>query len=278
MVILMVLASMIISLTMSLRMATVGEEARFMSEYLHNRENGYLLARSVAEMSFEVLRQDNGATDSLSDYWALGEMTVQWQGVPVSLRIVDEESKFPLSAMQDNPDDCSYLEEALTRFMELAAVKSGPQAVDQFLDWVDGDSVRRPHGAEEADFGGSVRFKDSPCASIYEVLALPAWEELPHFPNPRKSATASSVGLASGLDLSAEYTESEKQASSAADYDSDNKFGYSGTGKSRFGGTTFNHDVPQGQATGSTSTSPWQEWMSVMSIGKVNINTAPVQI
>ncbi|MDO5297022.1 MAG: type II secretion system protein GspK [bacterium] len=268
MILMMVIGTIIFALTLSARMTQLGIETQRLMNYTQNRENNYLMARSALEIGINLLRNDSGDTDSLQDYWAKGEITLQWEGRPVSLRIVDEESKFPLSYMQNNPDDCSYLEAALTRFMEMGGVASGPAAVDQFLDWVDPDGARRAQGAEEADYSDSRKFKDGPCHSLYEVTALPAWQELPHLRSPRKEFSWEDSGLGIGGAPVGQSAATPAAAQSASD----------GKGTAEFGGSSFGNSVPDAQTLGAAETSPWGEWMSVYSCGKVNINTAPVEV
>ena len=270
MILMMVLGTIIFALTLSARMNQLGIETQRLMDYTHNRENNYMMARSALEIGLNLLRNDSGDTDSLQDYWAKGEITLQWEGRPVSLRIVDEESKFPLSYMQNNPDNCYYLEQALTRFMEMASVKSGPEAVDQFLDWVDPDNARRPHGAEESDYTDNRKFKDGPCHSLYEVTVLPAWTELPHFRSPRLEFSWEDSGLSVGGTQGSSTALGQTPAASASSGN--------GSGGTEFGGNGFGNSVPEAQTLGASVTSPWEDWMSVYSCGKVNINTAPVEL
>ncbi len=280
MILTMVLAAIIIAFTIATRMAEVGQETQRLMDYTQFRENNYLMARSAVEMGMELLRQDTGDTDSLQDFWAAGEMTLEWEGRPVTVSIVDEESKFPLSAMQRNPDDCDYLTKALSRFMVNAGVTSGPQAVDQFLDWVDSDSIRRSQGAEQADYTDNRRFKDGPCDSLYEVLALPAWTELPRYRSRRRTTTASEVGLNVSGDVSGvSGVSGEAESGPAPQSEISGEFAHSGTGESRFSSDSFKLTIPGGDGgTGTNEYSPWSDWMSVCSSGKVNINTAPREI
>ncbi len=275
MVLTMVLAAIIIAFTIATRMAEVGQETQRLMDYTQYRENNYLMARSAVEMGMELLRQDTGNTDSLQDYWAAGEMTLEWEGRPVTVSIVDEESKFPLSALQNNPDDTA-LTKALSRFMENAGVANGPQAVDQFLDWVDSDTIRRSQGAEQADYTDNRRFKDGPCDSLYEVLALPAWTELPHYRSRRKTTTASEVGLNVSSDVAG--VSGAGESAPAPQSEITGEFAHSGTGESRFSSDSFKLTIPEGGSTAVSEYSPWSDWMSVCSSGKVNINTAPREV
>ncbi|MBQ7568104.1 general secretion pathway protein GspK [bacterium] len=277
MVLMMVICTIIFALTLSARMTEIGIETQRLMDYTANRENNYLMARSALEIGLSLLQNDSGDTDSLQDYWARGEITLQWEGRPVSLRIVDEESKFPLSYMQQHTDDCAYLEQALKRFMESAGVSSGNAAVDQFLDWVDPDGARRDQGAEETDYADGRKFKDGPCHSIYEVLALPAWSELPHYKSPRQALDWAETGLAVGGSGSG-GTSSGGTSSGGEDSASSPNQASDGKGKTEFGGNSFNSSVPEAQTLGREASSPWEEWMSVYSSGKVNVNTAPPEV
>ena len=280
MVLMMVIGTIIFALSLSARMTQLGIETQRLMDYTQNRENNYMMARSALEMGLNLLRQDTGDTDSLQDYWALGELTMQWEGRPVSLRIVDEESKFPLSYMQQNPDNSYYLEQALKRFIEYSGVNSGDAAVDQFLDWVDTDGTRRTRGAEESDYSDGRKFKDGPCHSLYEVLALPAWSELPHLRSPRKELSLEESGLGGGSSESGGASVGAANLNAIGDAAAQAQQSAAGSGsETKFGGSGFNNNVPEAQTLGGSEvSSPWEDWVTVYSSGKININTAPVEI
>ena len=112
MVLMAVLGAILVALVIAAKMSEVGVDAQNLINYTSARENNYQIARSAAEMGFELLKADNGDTDSLNDMWAAGSVTMEWEGKNVIISIVDEESKFPLSAMQKAPDNCGSLKMA----------------------------------------------------------------------------------------------------------------------------------------------------------------------
>ena len=169
--------------------------------------------------------------------------------------------------------------------MQNAGIKEDVAAVDQFLDWVDVDGVRRSRGAEESDYEGKRRFMDGPCCSLYEVLALPAWSELPMLRSPRRSLSMADVNAEIAASDASGVTGGEKGVASQAgdgqgsqEKTTSGNFASDGKGKSKFSGGSFNNDVPESTGTEGSERSAWSEWMTVMSTGKININTAPVEV
>lgn len=268
MVILAVLATVIVALALSYRMADVGLDAQRLMDMAAARENNYQVARSAVELGFELLRQDTGDTDSFSDYWAMGTVNLELEGRPVSIQVVDEESKFPLVSMQADPDSSEKLAEMLTRFMEKGAVENADEAVDQFLDWVDIDMSRRPRGAERREYP-SGRVKDAPMDSIDELLALPAWAERPSYPSPRRAldaATSSMLSYSAAAGAGAADSGGSAQSQPASDLEAASD------------GLKYGLEVPESQTLGGRETSEWTEWMSLYSNGKINLNTAPKEL
>ena len=236
-----------------------------------------VVARSAVEMGFEFLRQNNGDTDSLSDAWARGELDLEWEGRSVSVRVVDEESKFPLSRLQQDPSGNDALGEALVRFFENAGLRTGKDARDQFLDWVDSDMVRRTNGAEGADYA-SGRVKDAPMDSLYELRALPAWADMPYLRSPRQKTSADDLGLNGSTSLEGTLDGTLGSSGGAASPTPSPSASAAQASPGISGNSSFGMDVPKAETQGKGPTSEWDDWMSVNSSGKINVNTAPKEL
>ena len=284
-----VLGAILVALVIAAKMSEVGVDAQNLINYTSARENNYQIARSAAEMGFELLKADNGDTDSLNDMWAAGSVTMEWEGKNVIISIVDEESKFPLSAMQKAPDNCEYLEKGLVRLFENGGLGCGEEAKDRFLDWVDPDSQRRNQGGEVSDYEKLV-IKDGPVDSLQEILGLPGWEKGPSYISSRAQNSLQSVmgsvssGNSAALNQAAAQSSTDNQNGSANNGATNSgqfsKFGSSSSGNAgaESGDDGYKLDVPSAQTQGGTATTPWEEWVSVDSNGKININTAPKEV
>lgn len=289
MVLMAVLGAILVALVIAAKMSEVGVDAQNLINYTSARENNYQIARSAAEMGFELLKADNGDTDSLNDMWAAGSVTMEWEGKNVIISIVDEESKFPLSAMQKTPDNCEYLEKGLVRLFENGGLGCGEEAKDRFLDWVDPDSQRRNQGGEVSDYD-ELTIKDAPVDSLQEILALPGWDKGPSYVSARAQnslqSVMGSVSASSSTTLShtAAQSSTESQNTTTNNTSANNgQFSKFGSGNSSQTAANseddgYKLDVPSAQTQGGTTTTPWEEWVSVDSNGKININTAPKEV
>ncbi|MCR4783284.1 MAG: general secretion pathway protein GspK [bacterium] len=266
MVIMAVMGAILIAIAIAAKMTDVGIDAQKLNDYVSARENNYQIARSAVEMGYVLLNSDTGDTDSLTEAWAAGSVSLDWQGTHVTVSIVDEESKFPLSAMQQTPDKCEYLQKALVRLFENGGLRSGQEAVDHFLDWVDTDSTRRSYGAENGDYEDKV-IKDSPVDSLDEILDLPGWIERPKYISTRPQNALQAVV---GGSVSATGSGTNPNASDIGQQ--------STAGNSGDSGPTYKLEALGSQTQGEEATTPWSEWVTVHSNGKININTAPKEV
>ena len=126
-----------------------------------------------------VLAEDlkNGKFDSLDEEWA-GELTYDLENVSVSVRIEDEERKFPIrylagsagtdtgltgrtketTSIDTGRADIKISESGLAAFQELLSNLGVPpgwakDATDSLADWIDSDSQPRSFGAEDEYYG-----------------------------------------------------------------------------------------------------------------------------
>ncbi|MGM9998939.1 MAG: general secretion pathway protein GspK [Candidatus Bruticola sp.] len=288
MVLMAVLGAILLAMVIAAKMSEIGVDAQNLINYTSARENNYQVARSAVEMGFELLKADTGDTDSLNDMWAAGSVVVEWEGKKVVISIVDEESKFPLSAMQKAPNSCEYLENALVRLFENGGLGCGEEAKDRFLDWVDNDAQRRSRGGEGSDYETLV-IKDAPADSLQEILALPGWQDRPAYASARPQSSLQSI---MGSSSSLNSTELGATASSLDNSATDSNASNSNSGSTsfeKFGSEqesndgsqeekTYKLDVPGAQTQGGTAVTDWNEWVTVYSSGKININTAPKEV
>ncbi len=244
MVILAVLATLLVALALSAGLTDAGLEAQRLLDHAVARERNYLVARSAVELGLEVLRADDNDTDGPQDPWAVGEVDLEWEGRRVVLRIVDEESRFPLGRLQDAPDDETglLLAQSLERLVRRSGLPDPLAAVHQLLDWVDPDPIRRPRGGELGDYGQNP-VKDGPLDSLAELAFLPSWSQAPALPAPRRRPPPQLEGL-------------EKAQASQE----------------------IRVRVPGPQTLGAGASSEWSDWLSLRSNGRININTAPAEL
>jgi general secretion pathway protein K len=106
-------------------------------------------------------------TDNSPDAWKRDGTVQNWSfdGVPVKVEIRDESAKIDINTAAD----------ALLRGLFLSLGMADDEAskiVDAILDWRDPDSLKRPNGAEEADYrGAGLDYKpaNSPFQAIEEL-------------------------------------------------------------------------------------------------------------
>ncbi|MFH1903343.1 MAG: type II secretion system minor pseudopilin GspK [Candidatus Omnitrophota bacterium] len=104
----------------------------------------------------EDLSNDSGI-DSLEEAWAR-EIVYQLDGISVTVKIEDEERKFPVSYLVESTASDTISETGLAAFQELLAKLSIPpgwakEAVDSLADWIDADDQPRSFGAEKEYYG-----------------------------------------------------------------------------------------------------------------------------
>lgn len=266
MVLIAVFGAVLIAMAIAANMTETGIDAQRLYDYTAARESNYQVARSALEMGCTLLSSDTGDTDSVNDMWASGAVTLQWDGKTVVISVVDEESKFPLSAMQNDPDNCEFLEKALVRFFENGGMGWGEEARDHFLDWVDSDSQRRTRGGEKSDYT-SIPVKDAPMDSLQELLLLPGWTDPPSYTSPRKTRSLETVAAAE-LNKSSLNSGTENTGT----------FGNSSGGSEADSTPSYELSAPEAQTLGGRETGQWKDWVSLYSSGKININTAPIEV
>jgi len=111
---------------------------------------------------YDAYRSDNGA-----DIWKRDGTRYEWSfdGVPVRVELRDESAKIDINTASD----------ALLRGLFVSVGLNEDEAnalVDAVLDWRDADSLKRPHGAEEADYrtaGLPYRPANAPFQAIEEL-------------------------------------------------------------------------------------------------------------
>lgn len=180
MVMVAVLGMLLVAAVLVTQLSDAGTAVDRLVSYTRAREQNYLIARSVLEMGLELIRADDNDADGPGDTWAIGEQATEWQGHLVRLGILDEESRFPLGSLMENPDD-EKLRASLIRLARRAGLDA-EKAVDSLLDWVDADGTPRSSGSE-ASPDGRVPVKNAPLDSLAELRFLPLWTP-PALPRP----------------------------------------------------------------------------------------------
>jgi general secretion pathway protein K len=116
----------------------------------------------VARAVFEIYRRDTAP-----DAWRADGTPHEWvfEGVPVRVEVRDESAKIDVNSAAD----------ALLRGLLLSAGLTDDEAtqlLEAILDWRDGDPLKRPNGAEEADYraaGLSYRPGNAPFQAVEEL-------------------------------------------------------------------------------------------------------------
>ncbi|MCE7868746.1 general secretion pathway protein GspK [bacterium CPR1] len=252
MVIVMVLIILMVAITLSTILGDAWISTSALYRHAELRERNYLAARSVVEMAMELLRSDDNDYDGFGDFWALGKQTLPFDGRELTLEITDEDRRFPLNGLASaSEEDNRKLRSALVRFLERAGTP--PQlALDSLQDWMDPDTLRRPQGAEQGDYGQAL-VKNAPLDSLEELHYLRGWDNPPNLPPPRGYEKDPLASLGGGGQMEIEEFR--------------RKLGVPATSPS-----VSPSLAPQ------ANTSKWSDWMSVWSGGRINANTAPGEV
>jgi type II secretory pathway component PulK len=288
MVVVMILGLIAMMIAISIPLSDASSALETHQRWYYQREANYQVARSAAELAFELLKIDDQDVDSGQDLWAFGNQRMTWEGRTLWLEVRDEESCFPISAITsiassnttnstpaatnttasntsagntsaDNttpppatssggitPDQQIYLD-CLQRLVERNGLP-GREAVASLMDWADADDQVREGGAEQGSYA-QVRVKNGPLDSVEELLLLSRWGQ-PTLPPP--------VPLQAGQ---ATLQEASK-----------NKVPFE----------ALNTVQPNQSANQSGAAlangSQWNDWVTLWSNGKVNLNTAPLEV
>lgn len=185
MIVVVVLAVLAGGFAYSMKVETrLGRNSAFDSDMENLGRSGVELARYILAQHLKIPMQ--GAYTALNQKWANGPATTNELLVDISLdnnplgpgefsiRMVDMESKFNLSAIRDE----RYLT-ILQRALEMSGVDATEVSIisESYLDWVDPDNNKRLHGAE-TDFYASLVpdapyvAKNGPMDDISEFLLI----------------------------------------------------------------------------------------------------------
>jgi len=131
--------------------------------------NSHSMARAeaIADAGVQRALYELYRTDNAPDAWKRDGMPHLWSfdEVPVKVEIRDESAKIDLNTAAD----------ALLRGLFVSVGLNDEEAtrlVDAILDWRDSDSLKRPNGAEEAEYraaGLSYRPANAPFQAIEEI-------------------------------------------------------------------------------------------------------------
>jgi general secretion pathway protein K len=119
------------------------------TEWLVVRNSGSL-ARAEAAATSGVMRAviELYRTDTADDRWKRDGQVHQWayEGIPVRVWIRDESGKIDINSAND------LLLRGLLLSTGLLKEDEAARLLDAILDWRDADALKRPQGAEEADY------------------------------------------------------------------------------------------------------------------------------
>ncbi len=211
MVVIIVLAVLAGGFAYSMKVETrLARNSSFDSDMENLGRSGVELARYVLAMQLRVPQQ--GAYTALNQKWANGpagtnellmgiELDHNQLGVgEFSVRVVDMERKFNLSAIRDEHNSI-----ILERALQMIGVDPVDVStiVDSYLDWVDPDNQKRTHGAE-SDFYARLNpaapyvAKNGLMDDVSELLLLKGMRAEIYYGPKRTGVTAGRVGLPAG--------------------------------------------------------------------------------
>ena len=185
MIVIIVLAVLAGGFAYSMKVETrLARNSRFDSDMQNLGRSGVELARYILAMHLRVPIQ--GAYTALNQKWANGPASTNELLVSIdldhnqlgpgefSIRMVDMERKFNLTAIRDE-----RVSPILQHALEIMGVEpiTVSTIVDSYLDWIDPDNQKHPHGAESqyyATFNPAAPYvaKNGPMDDISELLLL----------------------------------------------------------------------------------------------------------
>jgi type II secretory pathway component PulK len=285
MVVVMILGLIAMMIAISLPLSDASSALETHQRWYYQREANYQVARSAAELAFELLKIDDQDVDSGQDLWAFGNQRMNWEGRTLWLEIRDEESCFPINAVTSiassnttsaatntttsnttasnsssnntntaaptapgtvTPDQQIYLD-CLQRLLERNGLP-GREAVASLMDWSDSDDQVREGGAEQGSYP-QIRVKNGPLDSIEELLLISRWGQ-PTLPPP--------------IPLQAGQATLQEASKNKVPFEALNTV-QPNQGANQSGAALANG-------------SQWNDWVTLWSNQKVNLNTAPLEV
>ncbi len=139
------------------------------TEGLKDYTTAYHAAVSAVKIALKYLRQDNNGFDGKGDDWA-EPIAYNYRGIFISIRINDECGKFNVNKLTLP----LYYRIGKRLFEDLGK----PEVVDAIKDWIDGDDIPSPFGAEK-DYYESMGYRPSnrPMKSLGELLYVKGIDE-----------------------------------------------------------------------------------------------------
>jgi len=213
MIVIIVLATLAAGFGYSMKVETrLARNASFDSDMENLGRSGVEFARYVLAMHLRV-PPPQGAYTALNQKWANGPAstnelleTIQLEHNQLglgefSVRIVDMERKFNLSAIRDE-----RYSPVFQRALEMIGVDAIDIStiVDSYLDWVDPDNQKRPHGAESQFYArlnpaAPYVAKNGPMDDISELLLLNGMSPEIYFGSKRTGLPMGGIPSRSGV-------------------------------------------------------------------------------
>ena len=136
---------------------------------------GIQLARAILQDDARTDMQRDEAFDSLGDSWATPVLHRQVGDATISIRIEDERAKLNVNELAYQLDPAAKRTK-IERVRQLfSLLRVDPTLVDAIMDWVDGDDVAEPGGAESAYYLTATppyRTANSPLRAWSELLLI----------------------------------------------------------------------------------------------------------
>lgn len=245
MVILIILGILAIALTLTTQMSDAATQLERLQRFNAGREANYMVARSAFELALQLVLADDDETDGPEDLWATGPQRLNWEGRELLLEVQDEERRFPVMALvprvpvPQQQFEPTEEQQAWVEALARFAERAG-QTNQAAYALVDWmDADRTPvAGGTETPAVSDLDTKNAPLDSLQELRFIQGWGN-PSLPQPPPLG---------GLVSSDGVEELEAPEESAL------------------------------QESARDGSSRWDDWLTLYSEGKININTAPREI
>ncbi|MEW6284345.1 MAG: type II secretion system protein GspK, partial [Candidatus Eremiobacterota bacterium] len=199
-----------------------------------------------------LLRADDNDFDGVGDFWALGRQELPFDGRTFTMEIRDEDRLLPLNKLGGTGQESDTWARVVKRLVGRAGLPP-EEAVDSLSDWMDPDTLRRPSGAEQGDYGPRFMVKNAPLDSLDELEGLRGW-------SPPRLTRPPEMNLDPLKNLLGDRPEFQKIQ------------------EMRGLGEVELEKPPTGPTGEDQEDSRWSDWLTVWSGGKVNLNTAPAEV
>jgi general secretion pathway protein K len=172
-----ILAMLLSALAAAVAVTVFADQRRWAESSLHRRDQVQAQALALAGIQWarQILHDDarGSVVDHLGEPWAVPLPPIPLENGSIRGTIEDAQSRLNLNAL-GTTSAMAALERV--RLQRLFAQRGGPvAAIDAIADWVDGDSVPRPGGAEDGYYLAQATpglAADAPVLRNAELLAV----------------------------------------------------------------------------------------------------------